>query len=63
MSEEIDTLNDWLVGSRGGKIVIASLPLRPLEKHEALRLAAWIVAIADPGHEDFEKVLEAVEST
>lgn len=65
MNEEIDTTNNHLVGSRNGHIVITFPPQGPMGKHEALRLAAWIVALADdsPDHEVFAKVLEAVEST
>lgn len=65
MNEEIDTTNDHLVSSRAGNVVITFPPQGPMDKHKALRMAAWIVALADdsPDHEVFAKVLEAVKST
>jgi len=63
MSSEMDTLNRHLVGMQGGKIVIMSPPLGGMTKEQALVLAAWIVAVADPRGEDFQKVLDAVIST
>lgn len=34
-----------------------------MDREKALRLAAWIVAIADPAREDFERIFAAVCST
>jgi hypothetical protein len=61
MSDLIDTTNDSLVGILGDGIVIAKMRPR-LTKAEALRLAAWIVAIADDDDE-FPKLLQAVQNT
>jgi len=61
---EIDTVNDSLVAARGDKVLI--MRLRPeLSREEALRLAAWLVAIADMSEEnaDFKALLKAVQST
>ncbi len=72
---EIETLNKFLVSSRGGgkKVVILKyievgvFPLAPVElSHEdAILLAAWLVVMAAPGttREQFLKVLDAVENT
>lgn len=35
----------------------------PISKDEALNLAAYLVALADPKGEDFAKVLDAVKNT
>ena len=51
-AEEIETVNDHMVGVRGdGRIVVTLPPLAPMGQAEALRLAAWLVAVADPGLE------------
>lgn len=63
MSTDIDTSNDHLVGTQGGRIVILMPPLAPMDKDEALRLAAWIVALADFEGDRFPAVLEAVQNT
>jgi len=60
MAEDIG--NKWLVGSNGDSIVILNPPSR-LTKEEALVLAAWLVALADPAGEDFTEIMEAVAST
>lgn len=65
MSDEIDTTNDHLVGAGiNGGVSILFPPAGPMEKHEALRLAAWIVALADNGpSEEFPAILKAVQNT
>lgn len=62
--EQIDTTNKFMVG--GGpsdKISIMSPCHGSISREDALLLAAWIVALADPGMEDFKKVFEAICST
>lgn len=60
--KEIDTNNEFKVGEVNGHImVLRSLPVR-MTKPQALRLAAWLVAIADDENE-FEELLNAVLST
>ena len=59
---DINTMNDHLVGVQGGRIVIVMPPLGPMDRDEALRLAAWIVALADDEN-TFGDVLEAVQNT
>jgi hypothetical protein len=63
MSEIIDTTNDHLVGTMGGRVVILVPPTGPMDPDEALRLAAWLVALADPSGERFGEIRKAVEST
>lgn len=64
MAQEIETMNDHLIGVQGGLITVMIPPTR-MAKEEALRFAAWLVAIADdsPNHEQFNAVLAAVEMT
>jgi hypothetical protein len=61
--EPIDTFNKFLVGMRGETIIIGMPPRTPLVREEALLLAAYLVALADPSGERFRRVLEAVEDT
>jgi hypothetical protein len=61
--EPIDTTNDFAVGASGdGMVTIALLPPR-MTRGQALRMAAWIVAIADPTDEWFPPILDAVRGT
>ena len=61
----METINKWLVGVQGDKIVVG-LPMRAarMSKEDALLLAAWLVTLAstDPA-EDFEPILNAVLNT
>lgn len=63
MPDEIDTTNDSAVavGGDGDIMILAATPR--LSKAKALRLAAWIVALADPLDEEFTRVLNAVKNT
>jgi hypothetical protein len=61
--EPVNTINEFLVGVRASEIIIGLPPLRPLTRGEALRLAAWLVAVADPFGDEFDKVRRAVLST
>jgi hypothetical protein len=60
-----DTLNRFAVGSKGDEVVILIPPTRPLNREEALVLAAYLVTIAEtlPGLESFEDVLKQVRNT
>ena len=55
-------MNECLVGIMAGDIVIQRPKVR-MTKDEALNLAAWIVALADPSGEKWDKVLEEVLET
>jgi len=48
-----DSANKFMVSVNGkGEIRILLAPLAPMPLHEALNLAAWLVALADPGSKD-----------
>jgi hypothetical protein len=57
---EIDTSNDQLVSIQGNDVIV-QMPKARMTKAEALRHAAWLVALAD-GYPDqqFPVILEAV---
>jgi len=59
--------NRFFVGTRGfgddAKIIVTLPPIRPITKADALNLAAWLVAVADPLGDQFAKVLAEVQST
>lgn len=61
--EVIDTTNQFMVGANRDRVIVQIPVRRPLEKEEAIRLAAWLVAIADPTQKRFTKVLAAVLAT
>jgi hypothetical protein len=61
--EEIDTRNRFLVGGQGDDVVIMLPVSGRIRRADALNLAAWIVAIADPLDDAFSKILEAVRKT
>lgn len=52
----------FMVGARGDKIAIMAFG-RELTKQQALNLAGWLVALADPGGEEFKKYLDAICNT
>ena len=62
----IDTFNKFLVGAHGDDVVFLLPVPKKLSQADALLLAAWLVAIANPQSpegERFEDVLKALEST
>jgi hypothetical protein len=64
MSEKThDTSNKFFVGSNGTHIVTIKPVPQAMTREEALNLAAWIVAIADPGREEFDGLHQAVCNT
>lgn len=52
----------FIVGGRGDKIAILAFG-REITNDQALNLAAWLVALADPGRERFDKFYAAVCNT
>jgi hypothetical protein len=62
-AEPIETINDCMVASVAGAVAILNPPLGPMDRDKALRLAAWLVAVADPGGERFAEIRKAVLST
>lgn len=59
----METVNDQGIIAMGDSIVVLR-PKTRMTKAEALRHAAWLVALADDGEESgqFEQVLDAVMS-
>lgn len=58
----IDKPNPQGIALRGDVIYISSPRVR-MTREEALLLAAWLVALADPMGDRFEDILEAVQNT
>ena len=59
---EINTMNDFFVGILGDDLVfLKPVPTR-IPKGAAMRLAAWIAALADDDDE-FDDLLDAVRNT
>lgn len=58
---ELNLSNDQLVGAQGEEIIVM-FPKQRMGKAEALRHAAWIVALADT-KDEFPAVLAAVQNT
>jgi hypothetical protein len=63
-TEDIDTTNDQGVALKNDHVIVL-MPKVQMTKAEALRHAAWLVAIADDsaGCSDFGRVLQAVQHT
>lgn len=59
---EIDTTNSQVVGRDGTGTICIVLPSHAMTRAEALRHAAWLVAIADD-HDEFPAILAAVRGT
>lgn len=57
----MDTENTQMVAKQGDRVIVM-LPRRTMSTEEALRHAAWLVAITGQT-EHFQKVLEAVLNT
>jgi hypothetical protein len=60
--EEVDTTNYQLVGSKGGRVVVAR-PLIEMNREQAVLHAAGLVAVSGSEPEEFLRVLEAVQNT
>ena len=52
----------FVVGCRGDKIAIMALGCE-LTREQALNLAGWLVALVDPGGDEFQKYLTAICKT
>lgn len=64
VNDQIETMNDHLVGSRGdGMVTMMLMPVLPMTRDEALRLAAWLIVCADPEGSRFSEIYRAVMST
>jgi hypothetical protein len=62
MTGQIETRNDQFAGVRGDGLVVIAMSRAVMTKTEALRHAAWLVALADD-NDEFAQVLAAVRST
>lgn len=62
MSGEIDVTNDQYVGADGHGRIVVAMPRALMTRAEALRHAAWLVTVADPGGTEFGRVLGAVRA-
>lgn len=58
-----ETINDFLVGAIGDEVIVLSPVHGRMTKAQALRMAAWLIVIADPLEEEFPAVYQAVRST
>lgn len=65
MPDEIDTSNNFGVGVFGGTdLVMIALPVpKVLTRDDALRFAAWLVAVANGDRSRFDNILHAVLET
>lgn len=60
---EIETVNDCIVCVSAHGVGMLNPPIGPMPKDKALRLAAYIVALAEETPGEFDAVLEAVRNT
>jgi hypothetical protein len=58
-----DSSNEFQVVPGGETVRVLGLPIRPMTRSEALRLAAWLVATADPERKQFDQMLHEVLNT
>jgi hypothetical protein len=56
-------INEFGVGSTGTELVILVPPKGSISPERAMALAAWLVALAGGDRDEFEALLDAVEST
>ena len=63
--DHVDTVNKYAVGASGDALVMLRPPMagERISKADALVLAAWLVALADPIGGGFDRALDAVLST
>lgn len=61
--QEPDPFNRYMVGGTLTTVSILNPPHGRMTTDEALNLAAWLVAVADPAQERFPAVLDAVMGT
>jgi hypothetical protein len=56
----IEIVNKFLVSTHEGRVQILFPPRTPMPPDDAVLLAAWLVALADPMQERFPEVLDKV---
>lgn len=60
---KIETVNDFMAGTNGDTISVMRQPVG-MDREQALRLAAWLVMLADSGEtERFLAIFEAIKGT
>lgn len=62
IGSNMDTANDNLIAIDGDGNIVSLIRQFKMSKEEALRMAAWIVALAD-SKDEFPEILAAVENT
>lgn len=60
---DIDTTNDFLVGVQGADLVVTRPPVGRITKPQALRLAAYLVVLAEDLPGEFDGILAAIRNT
>ena len=63
LPDVIDTQNKYGVCIGADRIAVLLPPRGDMSKQEALTLAAWLVLMADPIGEQFERTLTAIANT
>lgn len=58
-----DTMNKFMVGSRGDRVVVVLPPFSSISKEDAVNLAAWLVVMSDVSRDDWEKFLTEIENS
>ena len=61
----MDTFNKYAVavGAGSAGVMLLNPPRGHISKADALLLAAWLVALADPLEEHFHEILQAVKNS
>ena len=57
--DELDLGNKFCVGVSGARLIISKPPRGSMSLDDAVNLAAWLVALADPFGEKFKKAFAA----
>jgi len=59
----LDSANHFGVAVSGEQFGIMKMPVRWLARDEAINLAAWLRALADPDGKEFNRVLAEIQKT
>jgi hypothetical protein len=60
MKRPLDSGNHFGVAASGEQFGIMKMPVRWLARDEAINLAAWLMVMADPTGEAFERVVKEI---
>ena len=61
MTTEIETINDCLVGMIGDDIAVL-MPKSRMTRQQALRMAAWLVILADQSESNYDEFMAVFEA-